>query len=150
MAQTGLVQFGHRPRFFDASSPMIVPELNMQIWSGFKAIAYKYESGCNIVIDSCFRFMSTKTVLDRINDIRQELEDKFGSVSVDEFQEEVRKQLNGESVIANYANKRTYKVIDVSFQHGPCNTFFEMRDGQKISVAKYFYQTYKLKITDKR
>ena len=42
MSETGLLQFGHRPRFFDASDPMWVPELNMQIWKGFKASAYKY------------------------------------------------------------------------------------------------------------
>jgi hypothetical protein len=41
----------------------------MQIWQGFKATAYKYGSGCNIVIDSCARFMSNTSVLDRINEI---------------------------------------------------------------------------------
>lgn len=29
MSETGLLQFGHRPRFFDASDPMCVPELDM-------------------------------------------------------------------------------------------------------------------------
>jgi hypothetical protein len=41
----------------------------MQIWNGFKASAYKYESGCVLIIDNCSRFMSTKTVLDRIQEI---------------------------------------------------------------------------------
>lgn len=74
MSQTGLLQFGNRPRFFDSTKPIEVPELNMQIWGGFKAIAYKYESGCNIVIDSCARFMSTKSVHDKILDIRDEMD----------------------------------------------------------------------------
>lgn len=38
----------------------------------------------------------------------------------------------------------------MNFDLGPCNTFFDLRDGTKISVAKYFYKTYNLKITDKR
>ena len=42
MSETGLLQFGQRPRFFDSTSPINVPDLNMQIWSGFKATAYKY------------------------------------------------------------------------------------------------------------
>lgn len=68
MAETGLLQFGHRPRFFDASNPVNVAELQMQIWGGFKASAHKYQSGCALIIDNCSRFMSTQTVLDRIQD----------------------------------------------------------------------------------
>jgi hypothetical protein len=66
MGETGLLQFGIRPRFFDASAPIDVVELNMQIWSGFKASACKYDNGCSLIIDNCARFMSTKSVLDRI------------------------------------------------------------------------------------
>jgi hypothetical protein len=32
MAETGLLQFGIRPRFFDPTQPIHVPELEMQIW----------------------------------------------------------------------------------------------------------------------
>ena len=73
MGETGLLQFGVRPRFFDASSPVNVQELNMQIWSGFKASACKYDNGCSLIIDNCARFMSTKSVLDRIQAIYDEL-----------------------------------------------------------------------------
>jgi hypothetical protein len=97
MGQTGLLQFGNRPRFFDASNPIKVPELDMQIWGGFKAIAYKYQDGCNIVIDSCARFMSTKSVLDRIYEIRDEMDNnsRHGPPSTAEFQDQVRRQLVG-------------------------------------------------------
>lgn len=64
MCETGLLQFGNRNRFFDASAPIQVPELDMQIWGGFKLHCYKYDSGCNVVVDSCARFMSTKSVFD--------------------------------------------------------------------------------------
>lgn len=73
MSETGMLQFGQRPRFFDAEKAILVPELDMQIWSGFKVCAYKYNSGCNIVIDSCARFMSTKTVLDRIKEMYDDI-----------------------------------------------------------------------------
>lgn len=69
MSETGLLQFGHRPRFFDASKPIHVRELSMDIWGGFKASAYKYDSGCALIIDNCCRFMSTKSVLDRVSEI---------------------------------------------------------------------------------
>jgi len=72
MSETGLLQFGNRPKFFDATAPIDVKELNMQIWSGFKASAYKYDSGCALILDNCARFMSTTSVLDRIHAIYDE------------------------------------------------------------------------------
>ena len=77
MSETGLLQFGHRPRFFDSKSPIIVKELNMEIWGGFKASAYKYDSGCALILDNCARFMSEKTVLHRVNDIYDDVEANY-------------------------------------------------------------------------
>lgn len=77
MSETGLLQFGHRPRFFDSSKPMVVNELNMEIWGGFKASAYRYDSGCALILDNCARFMSTKSVLDRVKAIYDEIDDNF-------------------------------------------------------------------------
>jgi hypothetical protein len=73
MGETGMLQFGVRPRFFDASRPIDVQELNMQIWSGFKASACKLVDGCSLTIDNCSRFMSTKTVLDTIQQVYDEV-----------------------------------------------------------------------------
>lgn len=42
MSDTGLLQFGQRPRFFDSSCPTNIEELEMQIWKGFKTSAYRY------------------------------------------------------------------------------------------------------------
>jgi hypothetical protein len=154
MSETGLLQFGQRPRFFDSKSPINVHELDMQIWSGFKATAYKYQSGCNLIIDSCARFMSTKSVLDNIHELYDQIVDNEyqGNVTkgLPKFQDACRKQFTGQSIIANYGTKRTYIIQDIKFDLGPCNTFFDLNDGQKISVAKYFYKTYNMKITDKR
>lgn len=52
-------------------------------------------------------------------------------------------------MIANYGVKKTYVVRDIKFDMGPCHTFFTMKDKTKVSVAKYFYKTYNLKITEK-
>lgn len=126
----------------------------MQIWSGFKATAYKYQSGCNLIIDSCCRFMSTKSVLDNIHELYDKIvDDEFqGNTTkgLPKFHDACRKQFTGSSVIANYGTKRTYIIQDIKFDLGPCNTFFDLNDGTKISVAKYFFKTYNMKITDKR
>ena len=52
-------------------------------------------------------------------------------------------------MIANYGTKKTYVVKDISFDKNPCSTFFTTADGKPISVAKYFLNQYKMKITDK-
>jgi hypothetical protein len=126
----------------------------MQIWSGFKASAYRYDSGCALILDNCARFMSTTSVLDRVHAIYDELfdGDQGGDQGRlrDKFQDQCRAELTGSSVIANYGTKRTYIVKDIRFDQGPCTTFFELRDGTQISVAKYFYKQYNLKVTDKR
>jgi hypothetical protein len=156
MGQTGMLQFGQRPRFFDAKAPIDVNELNMQIWSGFKASACRYENGCSLIIDNCARFMSTKSVLDRIHTLYDDIMESDHvqgldhSRKLDKFQDACRRELIGSSVIANYGIKKTYIVKDVKFDQGPCATFFEMPDGSLISVAKYFKKQYNLTITDKR
>lgn len=65
------------------------------------------------------------------------------------FQEACKLELVGKSIIANYGTKRTYIIDDIRFDQGPCATFFELGNGVKISVAKYFWKQYQLKITQK-
>jgi len=66
------------------------------------------------------------------------------------FKQECRERFVKKSVIANYGNRKVYIVQAINFESGPCNEHITLRDGQRISIAKYFYKTYDLKITDKR
>lgn len=69
MKETGMVQFGKRPRFFNHQDPIDVKDMNMQIWKGFKISAQLHDEGCSLLVDNCSRFMSTKNVLSRIQEI---------------------------------------------------------------------------------
>lgn len=79
MSETGLLQFGHRLRFFDSTDAILIPEMNMQIWGGFKASAYKYQSGCALILDNCSRFLSTETILDSIHKLYDKIMDEGGN-----------------------------------------------------------------------
>ena len=68
---TSLKQIGRSPRFFDVSKPINLENCGLKIWSGFKASAFNSESGITLAIDSIFKFMSTKTCLQRIDELRQ-------------------------------------------------------------------------------
>ena len=74
MSETGMIQIGRFPRFFDHERPLIVPQMKIQIWKGFKFSAYKYSDSCALILDDCCRFMSTESCLDRINSIYDYIE----------------------------------------------------------------------------
>lgn len=114
MRETGLIQMGKRPQFYSFENPIDVEQVKIQIWSGFKTCAYKYSDVCTLVIDNCYKFMSTDTVLDVINDIYDRVCDELPADDNDKrckavhdavikrFQQECRERIVGKSVIANY------------------------------------------------
>jgi len=63
---TNLRQIGKTPRFFDLTKCIYLPEAGLQMWPGFKASAFSYQSGLTLVIDNVNKFMSTTTCLERI------------------------------------------------------------------------------------
>ena len=153
----GMVAFGRRPRFFDHTRPLNVKELDMQIWNGFKCSAYMYENDCVFILDSCCRFLSTKSCLDNIDQVYDTFADRAHDNGRDmneddklKFQEAVKRELIGKSIVACYSKRQTFRVADIDFDTGPCSTFFNMQDGTKVSVAKYFFKEYGLKIKNKK
>mmetsp|Transcript_21726 Transcript_21726/g.33513 ORF Transcript_21726/g.33513 Transcript_21726/m.33513 type:complete len:341 (+) Transcript_21726:505-1527(+) len=146
MSDTGLKQLGNRPRYFDASRPIEVPDLGINIWSGFKTSAYKYASGCTLIIDNCSRFMSTQTVLARMKEIKDQTLKRLGRKA---YEDSVRREIVGSSVIANYGAKRTYIVQDILFEKGPLDCYLKDGEQKSKTVADYFFEQYSIKITDK-
>jgi len=69
--ETNLKQIGKAPRFFDTSNPIELKQAGIQIWSGFKAAAVCSTMGTMLCMDSIFKFMSTKTCLDKMDEIKK-------------------------------------------------------------------------------
>ncbi len=67
--QTHLRQIGKVPRFFDTTKAIEIPGADLQVWPGFRASAFNYQSGLALVIDNVNKFMSTTSCLQRIQDI---------------------------------------------------------------------------------
>jgi len=138
--ETGrLKQIGRSPRFFDVSNPLMFKDI--KVWSGFKASAVNTNMGLTLVIDNVFKFMSTSTCLERIRQIKQ------NSRTPNHFQQMVRIEFGGKSIIADWGNQRTYIVHDIDFDENPHTKTFPHKDGE-ISVAEYFFQAYQKKLTD--
>lgn len=97
------------------------------MWPGFRASAFAYETGITLVIDNVNKFMSTISVLEKINEIRREYpKDKDGT---SKFQSKVRELFVGSSIIANWGNKRTYNVDNIDFDKNPVTRWFTNDDG---------------------
>lgn len=126
---SGMCSMGKKPRFFDYTKPIKVEGMDIQAWEGFKTSAYMYNSGCVLIIDSCCRFMSTKSVLDIVNDIYDRIEDEYHGKMDDEARQRAQsmcsQEVVGTSVVVNYGKRQTYRVAMLDFEEGPCSTYFE-------------------------
>jgi hypothetical protein len=119
--QTNLRQIGKSPRFFDLTKALEIDGTDLQVWPGFRASAFSYHTGLALVIDNVNKFMSTKSCLQRIHEIFQMNRANAHSLVVREFK--------GQSVIANWGNKKAYIVNDVIFDKNPMNKFFDDNNG---------------------
>lgn len=74
----------------------------------------------------------------------------MGDRDVQIFQERVKQEMVGKSIITCYGKRQTYRVDEIDFKEGPTRSFFSMADGSKMSIAKYFMTEYGLKISSKK
>lgn len=139
--ETNLKQLGRSPRFFDVQNPVDLSRAGLMMWHGFKASAFQSEIGVTLAIDNVFKFMTTKTCLDRIYELREQAHTQH------QFEYAVNLEFVGKSVIADWGNKRTYIVNEVDFSKNPENCIFEYNGGE-ISVAEYFAQAYQKEVRD--
>ncbi len=70
--ETNLKQLGRTPRFFDVNNPINLDRVGLRMWSGFKASAFQSELGVTLAVDNIFKFMTTKTCLERIMEMRHD------------------------------------------------------------------------------
>ena len=80
--------------------------------------------------DNKFQLMSTTTCLDR------SCEMNCSSTNYDQSKQMFRLKFSGQSVNADWGNKHTYDVRDVSFEHTPTNTGF-LWINREVRIAEY-------------
>lgn len=139
--ETDLKQVGKAPRFFDVKKPLILREAGLQIWSGFKAAAVQSQLGTMLCMDSIFKFISTRSCLERIQEIKQQAKNSH------HWEQMVKLEYAGQSIIANWGNRRTYIVTDIDFSVNPVTMKFDYQ-GKEVCVAEYFKQHYNLSVKD--
>lgn len=135
--QTDLKQLGKAPRFFDVDPKhmKILNDLKLSIMAGFRASAIQSQMGCTLVVDSCFKFMSTQTCLQKMNELKTQA---GGKVHI--WQQMCRAEFVNKSIIAQWGNCRQYVIIDVVFDSNPRTKTFTTRQGKLMNIGEYFKQ----------
>lgn len=91
--------------------------------------------GCVLAIDNIFKFMSTKTCLDRLREINDKAHSKHQAEQVSKL------EFCGKPIIADWGNSRSYFVQDIDFETSPLKHEF-VYNGQTINIATYFKNVY--------
>ena len=144
--QTHLRQIGRDPKFFDYERPVTDEKLtamHLQVLKGYKASVFMSETGVTVAVDTLFRFMSTISCLDKINELKRQARDDR------RFKELVESEVVGSSVIADWGNKRTYQITGIDFETNPTNKKF-VYNNEEICVSQYMKDVYGKIITDHR
>ena len=123
--------------------PIDLSREGLMIWPGFKASVQHTQLGLTIAVDRIFKFISTKTCLDHIYELKQKIRDD------NRWKQAVNTEFARKSIMANWGAKKTYIVEAVDFEKSPTSEMFE-KDGQQISIAEYFLKIYNMKITETR
>lgn len=105
----------------------------IEVRTGFKTSIGITASGARLQIDYCSRIIRTDNANEFIRSYK-------GNIN------EVKEQLIGTSVLADYVGYRYYKVDDVDFKQTPLSTFTS-KEGE-VTYVQYFKKKYGVNIKD--
>lgn len=133
-----LTQIGRNPRFFMPSEARSFHD-TVETWPGFFTSSWIFQRGLYLIIDNISKFLSVDNCLTIIH----ERLERTGN------QNYVNRDFDGAIVMANYGQKRTYKVNRICWEMSPGTYMFDQGEtgDKKIRMLDYFLKVYETKIT---
>jgi len=121
------------------------------IYKGFITSAHITESGLYMLINNKNKFISGKTALKKMVEIRSKLREK--NMTNREIFDEINNYFKShKTVLTGYGSIKTYKIKIVNFDRSPNNTNIKVKDvnGVKkdISIINYYKNQYNIDIKD--
>lgn len=134
-----LTQIGRNPRFFMPSEARVFND-TVETWPGFFTSSWIFQRGLYLIIDNISKFLSVENCLTIIYDRLDRLK----------HENYVQRDFDGAIVMANYGQKRTYKVNRICWEMSPSTYIFDQGESgdKKIKMMDYFLKVYEAKITD--
>ena len=122
---------------------------NSSIYKGFYTSAQITESGLYLMVLNMNKYISGKTMYDKIKQIRSEnngeSENEIRQIIEDYIEEH-------KTVLTAYGSFRAYRIESIDFEKTPINTGFNMKTPEglrTISIYNYYEKQYKQIIKDK-
>lgn len=109
-----LTQIGRNPRFFMPSEAKKFND-TVETWPGFFTSSWIFQRGLYLIIDNISKFLSVDNCLSIIDERLERLKN----------QQYVNRDFDGAIVMANYGQKRTYKVHRICWELSPATYYFE-------------------------
>ena len=126
-----LFEFGRSQKYFNMEDRKNLPNLKLDVLTGFTTSFKLCEDGFRVLVNSCCKIIREETVYFTILDYGN---DKKG----------LEWELINRKVITIYGKNNIYTVLEIDFEKTPLSTFD--RNGKKTSFMEYFDQNYKIKI----
>ena len=121
------------------------------IYKGFITSAHITESGLYMLINNKNKFISGKTALKKMVEIRSKLREK--NMTNREIFDEINNYFySHRTVLTGYGSIKTYKIKEVNFDRSPNNTNISFKDSngikKDISIINYYKNQYNINIKD--
>lgn len=128
-----LFEFGRSQKYFNMNDRKHIPNLKLDVLTGFTTSFKLCEDGFRVLVNSCCKIIREETVHSTILEYGN---DKKG----------LKKELIYRKVITIYGRNNIYTLLGIDFEKTPLSTFD--KNGKEISYLEYFHQNYKIKIKD--
>ena len=118
------------------------------IYKGYYTSAQITESGLFLLVLNVNKHVSTVTVYEKINELRN----AHRSLPESEIRKIIEEYFSThKTVLTTYGSLRTYRIKGIDFDTNPRKTSFNIKEGDKIktiSIEEYYKLQYKVKIKD--
>jgi len=128
------------PKAFNPAKCHTLDAHNVKVWPGFDTRMIMKERGALLSIDVAFKVVRTDSVLNQMNQLRDQADQKGK-----DYKAVIQDAIVGSTVVTRY-NQKTYKIDRIEFDQSPESTF--QKDGNAVSYMEYYKSRYNEGVTD--
>ena len=133
----------------DQNNAMVSSNDSSRIYKGFYTSAQITESGLYMMVLNMNKYVSGKTMYDKIMEIRNQNKNAQESELRELIEDYITEH---KTVLTSYGSMRAYRIQGIDFDKNPMNTSFNYKTNEgvnTISIFNYYEKQYKIKIKNK-